>query len=246
MNWQRLTFFFLILFLPTQLGRHFWFDFSYVLGQRVDYLSPTIYLTDILIGILFLLAGKKVWEVLKKNALLFLLSCCLAVLLSIFWVVFQNQEPGLLLYKWLKLFELLFFIWWVKSYASLRAVLLPLNFSLLFASLLAWLQFFYQRSLGFWFLGERTFHSGTPGIALAKWRGSLILRPYATFPHPNVLAGYTLIILILNLFSIRQRPFWQNLVLFLGTATIFISFSRTVWLTWALMLAFWLWRNKKK
>ena len=42
--------FLLILFLlliPTQLGKHFWPDWSSVLGIRIDYLSPTLYLVDI-------------------------------------------------------------------------------------------------------------------------------------------------------------------------------------------------------
>ena len=42
-------FYLLLLLLPTQLGKHFWPTFSYVLGTRVDYLSPTLYLTDIII-----------------------------------------------------------------------------------------------------------------------------------------------------------------------------------------------------
>src|SRR5580692_2023869 len=41
------------LFLPTQLGKHFWPDFSIVSGIRIDYLSPIIYVTDILVVLLF-------------------------------------------------------------------------------------------------------------------------------------------------------------------------------------------------
>src|SRR5258706_15195361 len=43
----------LILFIPTELGKHFWPDFSIVTGIRVDYLSPTFYFTDILVVLLF-------------------------------------------------------------------------------------------------------------------------------------------------------------------------------------------------
>ena len=44
---------FLFLFLlPTQLGKHFFLPFSYILGVRVDYLAPTVYLTDIIILLL--------------------------------------------------------------------------------------------------------------------------------------------------------------------------------------------------
>src|SRR5438105_4334390 len=49
-------FIFLLLFLlPTQLGKHFWPEFSFVQGLRIDYLSPTLYVTDMLVGILFVL-----------------------------------------------------------------------------------------------------------------------------------------------------------------------------------------------
>jgi hypothetical protein len=51
---SNLIFYFLILFLPTQLGRHFFTSFSFVSGIRVDYLSPTIYFTDILVLLLFI------------------------------------------------------------------------------------------------------------------------------------------------------------------------------------------------
>src|SRR5687767_1088681 len=44
----------LLLFLPTQLGKHFWPEYSLLSGFRVDYLSPTLYLTDMLVLLLFL------------------------------------------------------------------------------------------------------------------------------------------------------------------------------------------------
>src|SRR5680860_1754307 len=48
-------FYLLILFLPTQVGKHFWLQSSFVYGLRIDYLSPTLYLTDILILIILIL-----------------------------------------------------------------------------------------------------------------------------------------------------------------------------------------------
>ena len=47
MKLYQLLFSLLILLLPTQLGRHFWPSYSFVFGLKVDYLSPTLYLTDI-------------------------------------------------------------------------------------------------------------------------------------------------------------------------------------------------------
>ena len=46
---NKILFFLFLLFLPTQLGKHFFLDFSYLSGVRVDYLAPTIYLTDTII-----------------------------------------------------------------------------------------------------------------------------------------------------------------------------------------------------
>src|SRR3989344_696217 len=51
---EYILFYLIILFLPTQLGKHFWPDFSIVSGIRVDYLSPTVYFTDVFIFLLFM------------------------------------------------------------------------------------------------------------------------------------------------------------------------------------------------
>ncbi len=49
------SFFYLltVFLIPVQLGKHFWPSFSILLGLRIDYLSPTLYVTDILIFLLF-------------------------------------------------------------------------------------------------------------------------------------------------------------------------------------------------
>lgn len=245
MKYKKFIFLLILIFLPTQLGKHLWPDFTLVFGQRVDYLSPTIYLTDVLIVTLLLLEIKKILEFIKKRFIVLLFYCSIILLLSFFWIFFQHQQPGLLFYKWMKFFEFLFFAFWIKNNIKLKEILVPLSFGVLAESILVWGEFLSQRSLGFWILGERNFHPGTPGIALTNWQGRLILRPYATFPHPNVLAGYTLVILILALFSKNQYRFLRWLILIIGSATIFISFSRTVWLTWCLVLGLWLMTKMK-
>ncbi len=52
---HKILFLILLAFLPVQLGRHFWPKWSYVMGLRIDYLSPTIYLTDILVFLILFL-----------------------------------------------------------------------------------------------------------------------------------------------------------------------------------------------
>src|SRR3972149_7133823 len=46
---HRYFFYLLLVLLPTQLGYHWWPSWALVLGRRIDYLSPTLYVTDILI-----------------------------------------------------------------------------------------------------------------------------------------------------------------------------------------------------
>src|ERR1035437_7520739 len=74
---SKIFFYLLILFLPTQLGKHFWPNFSFVYGLRLDYLSPTIYLTDILILVIFIFSLKRflAWlkNIQKKQLLVFVL-----------------------------------------------------------------------------------------------------------------------------------------------------------------------------
>ena len=43
---EKIALFLFLLAIPTQLGRHFWPEWSRVVGIRVDYLSPTLYLVD--------------------------------------------------------------------------------------------------------------------------------------------------------------------------------------------------------
>jgi len=55
------------------------------------------------------------------------------------------------------------------------------------------------------------------------------LRSYATFSHPNALAGFLLVSLFLILPFVKKLKFWAWLYgLLVGLAIIF-SFSRSVW-----------------
>src|SRR3989338_7356441 len=73
-NFSSFLLFLFILLLPTQLGKHFFFDFSYLSGVRVDYLAPTIYLTDILALLLLIINFKSFWHFLKEKKILTLFA----------------------------------------------------------------------------------------------------------------------------------------------------------------------------
>ena len=275
-------FYFLILFLPTQLGRHFWPDFSLVSGIRVDYLAPTIYLTDVLILILFvdwivrvchrershvpsgtwrsvaiprrlllrlrLIAMTTYLKYLKFVVLVvFVIFLIFGILLS------KNQLAGL--YGFLKLLEFVFLGFYTAlNMKKLRFDIILFLFSvgIIFESFLSVAQYLNRGSIGgiFYFFGERTFNGQTPGIANASINGQLILRPYGTFSHPNVLAGYLVIAMTIVISNLKTQNSKLHLKIsnvkkiiyilsvVVGTIALFLTMSRAATLLWLFILIF--------
>ncbi len=237
MKIQEVLFYLLILLLPTQLGKHFWPDWSMVNGLRIDYLSPTIYLTDLLILGILGLWGIETLSKIRKQKIepkIILIFAAIVLYLILSSLLAQNQPAAF--YKLVKLAEfVLLGIYVAKNRPSLNTFYLLLSASIIYSSLLAMAQFLNQGSLGgiFWFLGERTFNAGTPDIAQAVWNGQLALRPYATFSHPNVLAGFLAVTLPVILWS-KPKFWWFTFIL--GTMTLFLTVSRSAWLAFGLSL----------
>ena len=180
---KRAILFLLIFCLPFQLGYHFWLPQSFVSSFRIDYLSPTIYLVDLLI--LCYLAPNL--RRLKINPLF-----VTVVILNLF----TTRGNPITIFAWFRLLEYYLLFQALRSETNLiKKVRKPLLLSLGLILVLALLQFISQSSLGgpFYLLGERPLSTSAPNIAKI---GNL-LRPYSTFSHPNSLAGYLLASLIL-------------------------------------------------
>lgn len=281
---ENYIFYLLILFLPTQLGKHFWPDFSFVAGLRIDYLSPTVYFTDVLVGALFILwfsrtfkerlSGKskikshtfdklstgksKIQFKIQNYKFFWIWLFCICYLLSI--IVF-SEEILKGLYFALKILEMAFVGYYSAKFAGIKSnlknIIAILSIGVLLESVLAIAQFVKQGSIGgvFYFLGERSFTGATPGIANASLNGELVLRPYGTLPHPNVLAGYLLVSMSLIFFlagfqkqektlgikhkfqSVVSRQ-WPVAVLLLGSISLLLTMSRVVIMLWILILSF--------
>lgn len=253
---HRQFFWLLVFLLPVQLGRHFWFEWTQVLGLPIDYLSPTLYLTDLLvIAVLFFwwldkgrrLKFKVFKEIIKKNWWLF--ATFVFLLVNSFLAV----NRGAAFYKLIKILEFAFLgLYIVKERFTVDDLRYPLSGAVIYSSLIAITQFIKQSAIGgiFWWLGERSFNLITPGIAKAIVSGRLVLRPYATFPHPNVLAGFILVSLIL--IGINKERGWRRIIKWiaqiLGGIAIILSFSRATWLIGllaGLALVVRGWRKKK-
>jgi hypothetical protein len=244
-RWQKLELFLvnlLIFLIPSQLALHFWPNFAFVFGIRVDYLAPTIYFTDCLLFVVlfiwFVRNHQKIFSLLKKIKIYIFVFFIIAAVNILFSTVILAS-----IYKWTKLVEFVFFgfyVWARKDIFNSRKIYRTLYFSLVFFSLIAILQFALGKTLGgpFYFLGERSFNISTPGIALVQIAGRDFLRAYSTFSHPNSLAGYLgvgLLILIdyysIRFFSKESGPF---LIIFLA---FILTFSLTAFVAMVICVA---------
>ncbi len=248
--------FLFLLLIPTQLGKHFWPEWSYLLGIRIDYLSPTLYLLDlvwiVLIGSGFLKNYKKI---IFKNYFSFRNFLILGFVgVNILMAV----NPWVAVYKWLRVFQLLItFRYFRKNKTLVKESLVKIiPCWIILESLLAVAQIAKNGSLNgiFYWLGERSFTFNTIGIAQMSVLGRGLVRAYGTFSHPNSLAGFLLVALLLWCWfkpsALRAPPltgrlFWW-VVFWFGFLGIMVSGSRTIWIL-TLGLIFWfLLKNIKK
>jgi len=242
---EKVLLFLTVLFLPTQLGLHFWPRFSNVYSLKVDYLSPTLYFWDILVvGLLIVWVSQKphINKIALNLFLFFLFTQALSLLGA------TNTGAGLVRLEQYALAGL-FGVYLASvipgsrktglpAMTNVKFIYLPLALGILGESIIAILQFIKGGTLGLWILGERSFLLSTPGIAKFDFYGHEFLRPYATFPHPNVLAAFMLLVIVIlsatkditpKLYSSanRLRTTTGAATILLGGITIFLSMSRT-------------------
>lgn len=218
-----------IFLLPTQFGKHFFFDFSYLSGVRVDYLAPTIYLIDVVFFFLLLINFKLVFRSFWQKQWLVILGL-LAINLSV------SHSQLISLYQYLRIFELLsvYFIFKANKLPN-KWVLIALLISAFIQLPLVLAQLIAKHSIQgiFYFLGERYFHLSTPGIAKASLMGVEFLRPYGTFSHPNSLAGFYLFLyfFVLTNNKFNKYIYLKNIFLLISSILVLLSFSKIIIIT---------------
>ncbi len=249
-----------LLFIPTQLGKHFWPDWSFVMGIRIDYLSPTLYLIDLLwIGLLVLNFNFLSF----KNKIFSFRNFWISVFILVNVLLASNRMAAV--YGWARIMQLAWTVWFLKKNKDLIKEYLKyiIPIWIVGESLLAVGQISKGGSLGglMWWLGERTFNFNTIGIAQMSVVGNGLIRAYGTFSHPNSLAGF---LLVAWLWWWKTKPFSPPMdiggqlplrkgavfkintifdifwwvVFWLGLMGIILTGSRTIWLLTGLSLVF--------
>jgi len=184
-----------LILLISQLGKHFWPGWSFVEGIKVDYLSPTLYLTDVVWIILVLNHKIQIPRTKQITRSKFQFTKIIFLLILINIVLAERWQVAV--YGWFRLWQ----VWWWVNYFSKNKKevikflgwIIPWWIGL--ETFLALGQVVGGGSLGgiFYWLGERKFDYLSLGIARISWFGDQYVRAYGTFSHPNSLAGFLLV-----------------------------------------------------
>lgn len=224
--------------LPVQLGKFFFLDHSYVLGLPIDYRAATIYFSDIVIVLFLVFALVENSRKLKEIFAHFRQYCLAILIFNIYLVVssilFSTSKEASYFFT-LKVFIFsalsIFCANTLRNKEVRGNSLKVITFSLLWQSLLIIGQFALQGSLGLNFLGERTFDSSTVLIAHSEILGRQLLRPYGTFPHPNVAGAYLSIsLIILSGFLVSKLSPQKIFAILSAVLAILLTYSKSAFL----------------
>lgn len=230
--------------LSTQLGKHFFFPFSYLSGIRVDYLAPTIYATDLVSFVFFgslFQERKLIFSSILRLVHKYKLSISIGLLCIILNFLLAPTKE-LWIYTMLRVIQWIGVFIFFARYGTRSQVYAWLIWGIMCGAVIQLFLTLTQLStrqsiqgIMYW-LGERQFSIATPSIAKAVIAGKEFLRPYGTFSHPNSLAGFYLLVYT---FVLTQKNTIQStlrfLLLLISSALVIISFSRAAIVVYAVV-----------
>jgi O-antigen ligase len=241
----------LIFLIPTNLFFKFNESSAILNGLIVDYLIPKIYLSDLIVVLILLLYflsnRKKIFRKFfgNKTSILLLSLLLIRQLFSQYFLI------STLYFTKVVAFFILVKIFLQEKFVDSLIFKLAILVTIAFQSLLAFYQYFFQKSLyGYLFLGETNL-SSYYGLAKSTLFGIEKILPYGTTAHPNILGG-VLAVYILIYFAVGDSGQSFRLKLFsattlgLGIIAIFLTQSISAILALILGTVVWLLKNKFK
>lgn len=204
----------LIFTIPTNLALGFLKDTAFVNGILVDYLIPKLYLSDI-IAIFLITAwfARVKWPQTISNSISWIKNHknesfgLLAFFISIFISTSLSIKPITSYYYLAKLVEFALVTAWISTNISQIDLGRSITPTLIFQSTVAIIQWVQKKSLlGYLFLGETTLRASSH-VAKTSITGEIRPLPYGTTPHPNVLAGFIAIAVLILLISCKDSPY---------------------------------------
>lgn len=247
---------FLSFFLPFQSRIVFFTGESKLFGVYSFYNTLFFYLSDLLISILVIawvfLVLKDKFHVEQRREFLYVY-----LLLAVFWSILLISDlvsyetiDVVNIFGLIKLLLVFLLFCFITNIVKLEKLIHQIFWLILASSVIQGIivvfQYFLQRSLGLKILGEEYIRSNLPGVASFKilfgyrWifdqimhvsREALIVRPYGTFSHPNVLGAFMAFSALLSVYLLLvTRETWKKIlircILPIQILGLVISFSR--------------------
>ncbi len=233
------------------------FTFFPILDNFNEYTGFYLYLSDIFLILTLIAWGSSMLynknillsiDRLKKWYVLLPLLIVAWAFLSVSWA--NNEEIAL--FRSIKLLEFfllyLFVIFRVENCSTWNNLFKIIMVVGVFHSIIAILQFIFQKSIGFFWLKESLISSDILGVAKIIVDGEKIVRSYGLFPHPNILGGFLLFSIVITI--LYRRMFhpstnvprgtlygagvehyigqaWNIIVLCLELLALFLTFSKS-------------------
>jgi O-antigen ligase len=248
LNYRKITQIFYFLFIISlffPIRYIFPNQISYITGVYSDFTSISLYLSDILLSLIFLSLiiprGRDFLNIFLKNKPFFIFIIFL-FLLSLFKIRSNSSLNWYFLFKFIELsvaYGTTLLLWGdslVKKLSLYTFITLCT-----FESLLSGYQFFYQKPLGLFKLGELHLSSSTLGFAKVIENGVVYLRGYGTFPHPNLLSAFLVISTLFCVYLLYQsenklQRLIFSTIFFLNLFGLITTFSRAGFLGFGISL----------
>jgi hypothetical protein len=241
-NFSKRLFFFLILLLPLNIGKHFEVLSSYVWGILSDYLVPTIYVQDLLVvAILFFWLREKGFPSKKSLADFFNKKSTQLIILFIISLGFSvlgsaRPIPSTGIFLRVLLYSLLAFYisYEVVLEKDFPIILKQISLGLIVLCVVSVIQFGKQGSVfnNYLFFGEQPYTSSTWGVAREVVLGVAKIPAYGFFRHPNVFGGFLSLVLIWVYLGIetggKDRSLFK-ISFCLGLVSLLLTFSYVAW-----------------
>lgn len=237
-NLEKVLIYSYLFLLPTQLGKHFFFDFSYFVGVRSSFLALVIYSTDIiflaLMAVFLFKRRKKMFTRIIKFSKTWWVIAIFVVMNFYFSTSYIRW--GYQLFRYLEVIGV-FFVF-ANIIFDKKKVVWILVASTLIQLFLVIYQIDTGRSLQgmAWFLGERMFDSSYPGIAKVYLWGVEKVRGYGTFSHPNSMGGFFLMWFVFYFTQTKKLLKSELLLLILCGGLVLLSFSKVAIIVLLLLL----------
>ncbi|MCL5666386.1 MAG: O-antigen ligase family protein [Patescibacteria group bacterium] len=237
---------FFFVFTLTFPVRHIFFNYlSYILGEYSDFTSFSLYLSDIMLVVLFfttwwtfLPRGREIYDSIKYYIPLYLCG------ILTFFIKFDHNWP-LSLYFLVKLGEL------IVAYGTFHILFTKISLKHWFfkvfnafattEALIALIQFAKQGPLGLNKLGEQLIYPNALGVAKIIIAGKTYIRAYGTFPHPNLLSAFLIVGIFASIYLFYQidnkiAKICYAICLFINIFGLTVTFSRGAFLAFGIGL----------